>query len=134
MVYLQKGNFYGRYDKKGKLIKIYLIGDKVEAIANVYVCVVKENGKMSDTIGAIYYRQEDNYKLLEDGIPKIKSSYRRHLQHLMCNQYFYIKDERELPNVDKYLDNPKEYCKKQPTQTINFREQLRTGEYYRNKK
>lgn len=131
-IQLFKGQFYGQYDKKGKLIRTYLIGDNVPCIANIFACVVYKNGTMKDDIEAIYYRQDSNFRILEKG-PKIKAAYRRHLQHLFHNRYLYLKDS-ELPNVDKYLDNPNEYVKEQPTEMMNVSEQIRTGEYYRNKK
>lgn len=133
MVYLIKGEFYGLYNKKGKLIEIYLVGDKVPCISNVFVCKIYKDGRMSDNIDAFYYRQNTNFKLIKDNIPKIKSSYRRHLQHLMSNRYLYIKDNNDLPNVDRYLDNPKEFIKQQPTNRIRISEDIRTGKYYLNK-
>lgn len=130
MAYLEKGKFYGKYNwKTGELIEIYLIGDNVKAIANMFSCIINIDGTMGENIEALYYRQDDNFKLLEEkDIPKIKSAYRRHLQHLMSNNYLYIKNDKELPNVDKYLDNPKDYVLKQPTKMMEFCEKLRTGE------
>ncbi len=112
--------------KKNKLTKIYLIGDNVPCISNVFACKISKSGKMSDKIKAIYYRQHDNFKLLTDNIPKIKSKYRRHLQHLMCHKYLYIRDAEKLPNVDKYLDNPNKYVEKQPSESIEISELIRT--------
>ena len=54
MIYLQKGKFYGKYSKNGRLLKTYIVGGNVPCIANVCSCVVNKDGTLEDKVDAIY--------------------------------------------------------------------------------
>lgn len=110
MVELIKGQFYGKYGgKKNELKEIYLIGANVPCITNVYAGVVYKDGRMRDDVEAIYHRQNDNFRLLpEKDVPKIKASYRRHVQNIMMGtgKYLNTKNNSDLLDVGRFLDDP----------------------------
>lgn len=96
--YLTKGVFY----KVGS--KTYLVGERVPAIANVFVCEVYKDGDLGE-IEAMYYRQNNNWKITDEII--IKDKYKEKIQELFCYGYSdFIKKKRndELPYVYDYLE------------------------------
>ena len=98
--YLIKGAFY----KCGH--KIYLIGENVPCIANVWAQEVNSDGDLIGDIEAMYYRQRENWKILKDGI-LIKDKYKENLQELFCHDYTDFvnkKRKHELPPVYHYLE------------------------------
>ena len=99
-VYLIEGAFY-KCDNK-----IYLVGARVPAIANVFVCKVTKDGDLGE-IDAVYYRQSKRWKLLSKNI-LIKDKYKEHLQELFCyglTDFVNKKRNYALPPVNQYLES-----------------------------
>ena len=77
----------------------------------------------------LFIKQNNNFREIPvEECPKIKSEYRRHLQRIMCNDFF---KTDTMPDVDNYLDDPDVYHEKEPTRMLQITHDIKTGDHRR---